>query len=98
MAFPHDENEVGILYDDEQPIDVGYGYTLYRAISSCQLDEIHRDIISYWDEGYESLFNIGVVIDTKEPKDICLQLIRKDNVKCAGLSGVDLDSDGWTLF
>ena len=98
MAFPHDENEVGILYDDEEPVDLGYGYVLYRAIMDCCLDEIHHDIISYWDSEYEDQFNIGVVVDTRDTENKNLELRFKNRKNALADMGVDLSSDGWRVF
>ena len=98
LAFPRDDNEIGILYDDKQPIDLGYGYLLYRAVADCQLDELHHDIISYWDDYYKDQFYIGVVVDTRDESNKSLELRFKSEKGPMGDQLIVLDPDGWEIL
>ena len=94
FCYPHDKNVVGILYDDENGMDLGGGFVFYRAVCDCQVDEQHRDIISYWDHDFDEQFLIGVVIDTNDPDNKSLELRFGSNLG----SGIVLDPDGWEVY
>ena len=98
LRFPHDDNAIGIFYDDEEPIELSGAETFYRAIADCQVDEAHHNIISYWDDEYKDQFYIGVIIDKNFPEEPVFELRFKSEKGPLGDAIIALDPDGWAIY
>lgn len=52
------QEQDGLLYDDKNPIEIGYSYPL---VASSIIDELHHDILATWTRDY-AVDGINVVV------------------------------------